>query len=185
MQVVFQDPFGSLSPRMCVSEIVGEGLRIHKMGTRRAGSGDYCGAEGSGLDPNPAPLPPRVFRWAAPAHRHCPGAGAEAGADSAGRADRRWTARCSGRWWSCCATAAKYNLTYLFISHDLAVVSAEPPVDGDQAWAGGGTRDAQAIFHAPQHPIPRQLLEAAFLRLRLRSNEYLTFTSQHPHRPPC
>ena len=29
MQVVFQDPFGSLSPRMPVAEIVGEGLRVH------------------------------------------------------------------------------------------------------------------------------------------------------------
>jgi microcin C transport system ATP-binding protein len=33
MQVVFQDPFGSLSPRMSVAQIVGEGLRIHAMGT--------------------------------------------------------------------------------------------------------------------------------------------------------
>jgi microcin C transport system ATP-binding protein len=33
VQVVFQDPFGSLSPRMSVCDIVGEGLRIHKMGT--------------------------------------------------------------------------------------------------------------------------------------------------------
>ncbi|NYL60762.1 ATP-binding cassette domain-containing protein, partial [Salmonella enterica] len=32
MQVVFQDPFGSLSPRMSVAQIVGEGLRIHGMG---------------------------------------------------------------------------------------------------------------------------------------------------------
>ncbi|WP_413213596.1 ABC transporter ATP-binding protein [Paraburkholderia kururiensis] len=30
MQVVFQDPFGSLSPRMTVEQIVGEGLRVHR-----------------------------------------------------------------------------------------------------------------------------------------------------------
>ena len=30
MQIVFQDPFGSLSPRMSVSEIVGEGLAVHR-----------------------------------------------------------------------------------------------------------------------------------------------------------
>uniref|UniRef100_UPI003BA9CAE1 ABC transporter ATP-binding protein n=1 Tax=Stappia sp. TaxID=1870903 RepID=UPI003BA9CAE1 len=29
MQVVFQDPFGSLSPRMSVADIVGEGLEVH------------------------------------------------------------------------------------------------------------------------------------------------------------
>lgn len=30
MQVVFQDPFGSLSPRMSVANIIGEGLKVHK-----------------------------------------------------------------------------------------------------------------------------------------------------------
>jgi microcin C transport system ATP-binding protein len=30
MQVVFQDPFGSLSPRMSIAEIVGEGLEVHE-----------------------------------------------------------------------------------------------------------------------------------------------------------
>src|SRR5690606_15502400 len=39
MQIVFQDPFGSLSPRMSVSEIVEEGLGVHfpeLSGTQRA-----------------------------------------------------------------------------------------------------------------------------------------------------
>ena len=29
LQIIFQDPFGSLSPRMTIEEIVGEGLRVH------------------------------------------------------------------------------------------------------------------------------------------------------------
>jgi len=33
MQIVFQDPFSSLSPRMTVGEIVGEGLEVHGIGT--------------------------------------------------------------------------------------------------------------------------------------------------------
>ena len=35
MQVVFQDPFGSLSPRMSVAEIIGEGLKIHRLNLSR------------------------------------------------------------------------------------------------------------------------------------------------------
>ncbi len=35
MQIVFQDPFASLSPRMSVEQIVGEGLRIHDIGDER------------------------------------------------------------------------------------------------------------------------------------------------------
>jgi len=31
MQIVFQDPFASLNPRMTVAEIVGEGLRVHRL----------------------------------------------------------------------------------------------------------------------------------------------------------
>ena len=36
VQVVFQDPFSSLSPRMTVEEIVGEGLLVHEPGLPRA-----------------------------------------------------------------------------------------------------------------------------------------------------
>ena len=33
MQIIFQDPYGSLNPRMTVGSILSEGPRIHKMGT--------------------------------------------------------------------------------------------------------------------------------------------------------
>ena len=35
MQIVFQDPFGSLNPRMTVGSIVGEPLAVHRVGARR------------------------------------------------------------------------------------------------------------------------------------------------------
>jgi len=40
VQVVFQDPFSSLSPRMTVEEIVGEGLRVHTPGLPAAERAD-------------------------------------------------------------------------------------------------------------------------------------------------
>jgi ABC-type oligopeptide transport system ATPase subunit len=38
MQIVFQDPFASLNPRMTVGKIVGEPLQAHGIGTRRSRS---------------------------------------------------------------------------------------------------------------------------------------------------
>ena len=36
MQVVFQDPYGSLSPRMSISQIIEEGLKVHQLGASDA-----------------------------------------------------------------------------------------------------------------------------------------------------
>jgi microcin C transport system ATP-binding protein len=52
MQIVFQDPFGSLSPRFTVGEIIGEGLRIHGLGDDQERDARVVAAlEEVGLDP--------------------------------------------------------------------------------------------------------------------------------------
>ncbi|HKJ28296.1 MAG TPA: dipeptide ABC transporter ATP-binding protein [Anaerolineales bacterium] len=35
MQIIFQDPFASLDPRLSIADSIGEGLRIHKIGSKR------------------------------------------------------------------------------------------------------------------------------------------------------
>ncbi len=60
MQMIFQDPFASLSPRLSVAAIVGEGLRAHEPRMSAAHPG------------GPLPHAGRLFRRPAPAHRHRP-----------------------------------------------------------------------------------------------------------------
>lgn len=52
MQIVFQDPFSSLSPRMSISEIISEGLQIHQVGNKTSQENRVIKAlEEVGLDP--------------------------------------------------------------------------------------------------------------------------------------
>ncbi len=63
MQIVFQDPYGALSPRMRVSDIVTEGLRVHEPGLSGR-ERDARAAEALAevrLDPGARRLLPRAF----------------------------------------------------------------------------------------------------------------------------
>jgi microcin C transport system ATP-binding protein len=126
MQVVFQDPFGSLSPRMCVSEIVGEGLRIHKMGTppsrkrrlsRRWRKSGWTRTRGIAI-----PMSSRGQRQRIAIARALVLKPALILLDEPTSALDRTVQRQVVELLR--NLQAKYNLTYLFISHDLAVVKA-------------------------------------------------------------
>ncbi|MFN3643335.1 MAG: ABC transporter ATP-binding protein [Gemmobacter sp.] len=166
MQVVFQDPYGSLSPRMTVGEIVAEGLGVHGVdpGRDRAAMVAEVLAE-VGLDPATAGRYPHEF--------------------SGGQRQRIAIARAMilrprllvlDEPTSALdmtvqvqivallrALQQKWGLAYLFISHDLRVIRALSHhvvvmKAGDVVEQGPSER----VFNAPEHPYTRELLAAAF-----------------------
>src|SRR5690606_32596108 len=127
MQVVFQDPFGSLSPRMCVSQIVGEGLRIHGIGSAEEQERAVIDAlREVGLDPDTRFRYPHEFsggqRQRIAIARALVLKPALILLDEPTSALDRTVQRQVVELLR--SLQAKYNLTYLFISHDLAVVRA-------------------------------------------------------------
>ncbi len=166
MQIVFQDPFSSLSPRMSVGEIIGEGLEVHRIGTpaERATMIEQVLRE-VGLDPASRDRYPHEF--------------------SGGQRQRISIARAlvlkprlivldeptSALDMSVQAQIVdllrdlqqKYKLAYLFISHDLKVVRAL--ADEVVVLRHGKVVErgpASQIFEAPQTPYTQALIAAAF-----------------------
>ncbi len=167
IQIVFQDPFGSLSPRMSVLQIIGEGLRIHGIGDAREQEQQVVAAMlDVGLDPASRHRYPHEF------------SGGQRQRIAIARAlvlrprlilldeptsalDRTVQRQVVDLLRD---LQVKYNLTYVFISHDLAVVKALSHRllvmrNGKVVEQGC----AKQIFHAPQQDYTKQLLAAAFM----------------------
>ena len=108
MQVVFQDPFESLNPRMTVEEIVGEGLRIHG-GLSKEEIHDRVMEMLArvGLEPGHARRYPHEFSGG---QRQRIGIAraliVEPASSSATSRSRRWTCLCRRRSSTCCVTCS-------------------------------------------------------------------------------
>jgi microcin C transport system ATP-binding protein len=167
MQVVFQDPYGSLSPRMSIADIVGEGLRVHhpKLSAAERDARVVAVLKDVGLDPQTRHRYPHEF--------------------SGGQRQRIAVARAMVLEPSFVVldepTSAldmmiqaqivdllrdlqhKRDLTYMFISHDLKVVAALASHvlvmrSGKVVEQG----PAAEVFARPQSPYTQALFAAAF-----------------------
>ena len=165
MQIIFQDPFASLDPRTPIGDSIGEGLRIHGIGTpaerrQKVARDDGPGRPGS---PTTPPLPARVLA---------------AASASASASPARWS-------WSpdlivCDEPVSaldvsiqaqilnllkqlqrELGLTYLFIAHNLGVV--EHISDRVAVMYLGRVvelADREELFRDPRHPYTLALLSA-------------------------
>jgi microcin C transport system ATP-binding protein len=173
MQIVFQDPFSSLSPRMSVQQIIAEGLKVHMSDLVRSEREDRVvqALRDVGLDPDTRFRYPHEF--------------------SGGQRQRICIARAmvlqpefvvldeptSALDLSVQAQIIdllrdlqeKYDISYMFISHDLRVVRAmahDVIVMRNGKVVESGT--AKNIFDAPKQDYTIDLMEAA-LNLKARN----------------
>jgi microcin C transport system ATP-binding protein len=167
MQIVFQDPYGSLSPRMSIAEVVGEGLRVHHPQLDEAARDTRVVAalEDVGIDPETRDRYPHEF--------------------SGGQRQRIAVARAMVLEPTFVVldepTSAldmmiqaqivdllrelqkKRDLTYMFISHDLKVVAAlASHVLVMQAGKVVEQGKAAELFAKPKSAYTRALFAAAF-----------------------
>ena len=167
MQIVFQDPYGSLSPRMSMGEIVAEGLLVHEPSlTRQDREARVAEAlQEVDLPADAAGRYPHEF------------SGGQRQRVAIARAmvlkprlvvlDEPTSALDRSVQGQIVALLrglqARHGLAYLFISHDLAVVRAlAHRVMVLRAGRVVEEGDADAVFAAPRHPYTAALMAAAF-----------------------
>jgi microcin C transport system ATP-binding protein len=166
LQIVFQDPYGSLSPRMTVEQIIAEGLGVHRLEPGQDKRAMVAAIMSEvGLDPAAMTRYPHEF--------------------SGGQRQRVAIARAMILRPKLVVldepTSAldmtvqvqivdllrdlqrKWGLAYIFISHDLRVVRAMAHrivvlKDGKVVEEG----EAEAVVAAPRQPYTRALMAAAF-----------------------
>ncbi len=164
MQIIFQDPFSSLSPRLPVGEIIGEAVREHKL-VSKSEFNDYIDKvmDNCGLQPFHKARYPHEF--------------------SGGQRQRICIARAlalNPEFVVCDEPVSaldvsiqaqiinllkdlqdQYNLTYLFISHDLSVVEHISDSVGVM-YLGNLVEygDTEDIFRNPLHPYTKALFSA-------------------------
>ncbi len=166
IQIVFQDPFGSLSPRMSIGQIIAEGLEIHNIGTvaeREQMVIDVL--REVELDPDTRHRYPHEF------------SGGQRQRIAVARAlvlkpdiiildeptsalDRTVQVQVVDLLRN---LQRKFQLSYVFISHDLAVVRALSHrvlvMHRGRVVESGTTEE---IFQSPQQAYTRELIDAAF-----------------------
>ncbi|RIK36036.1 MAG: peptide ABC transporter substrate-binding protein [Chloroflexi bacterium] len=164
MQIVFQDPYSSLDPRMPVGDIIAEGLEIHGIGNRRERQEIVLEMlDKVGLNPYHANRYPHEF--------------------SGGQRQRIGIARALAlrpKFIICDEPVSaldvsiqsqvlnllrnlseEFGLTYLFIAHNLSVVEHISDRVGVM-YLGKlvEVADRKEIYHNPQHPYTQALLSA-------------------------
>jgi len=167
LQVVFQDPFGSLSPRLCVEQIIAEGLLVHSdLNAREREQAVIDVLRDVGLDPATRHRYPYEF------------SGGQRQRIAIARAlvlkpdlillDEPTSALDRTVQKQIVALLRRlqeeHGLAYLFISHDLAVVRALAHdlivmKDGEVVERG----ETAELFRSAQHPYTRELLTASFV----------------------